>query len=72
MTLQFAALALLAAVTNIGRLTQFGALSLQKVGACLKTLGSIARMTRFSVSELAGVAQIAVVLAILADRRIQV
>ena len=67
MTLQFAALALLAPVTNIGRLAQFGALSLPKVGAYLKTLGLIARMTRLSVGELTGVAQIAVVLAILAD-----
>lgn len=67
MTLQFAALALLAPVTNIGRLAQFGALSLQKVGACLKALGLIARVARLPVGELAGVAQIAVVLAILAD-----
>ena len=67
MTLQFAALALLAPVTNIGRLAQFGALSLQKVGSCLKALGLIARVARLPVGELAGVAQIAVVLAILAD-----
>ena len=67
MTLQFAALALLASVTNIGRLAQFCALSLLKVRACLKTLDLIARMTRFSISKFAGVAQIAVVLAILAD-----
>ena len=67
MTLQLAALALLAPVTNIGRLAQFGALSLQKVGACLKALGLIARVARLPVGELAGVAQIAVVLAILAD-----
>jgi len=67
MTLLFAALALLAAVTNIGRLSQFGALRLPKVGACLKTLGLIARVTGLPVGELAGVAQIAVVLAILAD-----
>jgi hypothetical protein len=58
---------LLATVTNIGRLAQLGALSLLKVGACLKALGPIARVTRFSKRELARVAQIAVVLAILAD-----
>lgn len=67
MALQFAALALLASVTNIGRLAQFCALSLLKVRACLKTLDLIARVARLPVGELAGVAQIAVVLAILAD-----
>ena len=57
----------MASVTNIGRLAQFCALSLLKVRACLKTLDLIARMTRFSISKFAGVAQIAVVLAILTD-----
>lgn len=42
-------------------------MQLLKVRACLKALGLIARVTRLSIGELTGVAQIAVVLAILAD-----
>lgn len=67
MTLQFASLALLAAVADIRRLVQFGALCRLKVRADFKASGLITGVTGLSISEFTGIAQIAVMLAISAD-----
>ena len=67
MALQFAAFALLAAVTNIGWLSQFGALHLLKILASFEALGFETGTAGLSISKFTGVAQITVVLAILAN-----
>ena len=65
--LQFADLTLLAAVADIRRLVQLGALCFLEVGTGLKALGLEAGMTHFSVRKLAECAHITVVFAFLTD-----
>ena len=67
MTLQLADLALLASVADIGRLIQFGALGLLKIRTVFKALGLEATAAEFPICKLTRSAQIAEVLAILAD-----
>lgn len=67
MAFQFAAFALLATVANIGWLAQFGALRLLKILTSFEALGFETGTTGLSICEFTGIAQVSVVLAILAD-----